>query len=106
MDTVALFESIPDGGPYYNNSLQYGENGNAEYKWSTYFKEKIVQLSFQLTRTYDPTQKIMLGTKYSELLKEAFLSNQLDTETRAAYVSSLYKLMLHTRDIIDGKGDK
>lgn len=105
MDTVALFESIPDGGPYYNNSLQYGENGNAEYKWSTYFKEKIVQLSFQLTRTYDPTQKIMLGTKYSELLQEAFLSNQLDTETRAAYVSSLYKLMLHTRDIIDGKGE-
>ena len=64
-----------------SNSLQYGENGNREYKWSTYFKEKIVQLSFQLTRTYDPTQKMLLGNMYSELLQETFLSNQLDTKT-------------------------
>lgn len=105
MDNIALFDSIPDSGPYYNNSLQYGENGNAEYKWSTYFKEKIVQLSFQLTRTHDPTQKIMLGTKYGELLQEAFLSSQLDTITRGTYISILHKLMLHTRDIIDGKGE-
>ena len=103
-DNIALFDSIPYDGPY-NNRLQYGKNSNAEYKWSIYFKEKIVQLSFQLTRTRDPTQKILLATKYGELLHEAFLSNQLDSTTRRTYVSVLYKLMLHTRDIIDGKGE-
>lgn len=102
---TALFDSIPDGYPYNNSSLQYGENGNIKYKWSTYFKEKIVNLSFQLTRTHDPTRKIMLGTKYGELLQEAFLSNQIDSATRSTYISILYKLMLHTRDIIAGKGE-
>jgi len=105
VENHALFSSIQESGPCYHNSLQYGENGNREYKWSTYFKEKIVQLSFQLTRTYDPTQKMLLGNMYSELLQETFLSNQLDTKTREEYVSLLFKLMIHTRDIIDGKGE-
>ena len=104
--TAPLFSStVPDIPPRHGNNMKFGENGNAEYTWSTYFQEKIVQLSFQLTRTSDPSQMVLLGNKYNELIQEAFLSNQLDYLTRQKYISILYRIMLHTRDIIDGKGE-
>jgi hypothetical protein len=34
-------------------STQIGENGHTEYTWSNSIKERILQLSFQLTRTKD-----------------------------------------------------
>lgn len=103
--TAALFSSIPDVVTRFGNKLQFGENGNTEYSWSSYFQEKIVQVSFQITRTHDPTQLITIGKKYNELLCEAFLSNNIDTITRQNYISLIYRMMLHTRDIIDGKGE-
>jgi hypothetical protein len=44
---------------------QLGENGSVEYTWSNSIRERIIQLSFQLTRTRhstslkDKTDKIM-----------------------------------------------
>ena len=103
--TDPLFSSISDLCTSPENKIRIGENGNAEYMWSIYFQEKIIQLSFKLTRTSDPSQMIILQNKYSELLQEAFQSNQLDSSTRQKYISILYRLMLHTRDIVDGKGE-
>lgn len=101
----ALFSSIPEAFVKFDNSFQYGENGNVEYRWSTYFQEKIVQLSFQLTRTHSMEQKKVIGDTYSSLLNEAFMSTTIDSLTRQTYISILYRLMLHTRDIIEGKGE-
>ena len=32
-------------------STQFGENGHVEYGWSNSIEEKIIQISFQVTRT-------------------------------------------------------
>lgn len=108
--TQALFEDIsileyPSPGKLHDTDLQYGENGHKEYAWSSYIREKITQLSFQLTRTYDISQQVILGNKYNELLQEVFLSNQINNNERKEYISILYRLLLHTRDIISGKGE-
>ena len=105
LSSPVLFSSIPETLMKFNNTLQHGENGNIEYRWSTYFQEKIVQLSFQLTRTHSTEQKKLLGDKYSNLLHETFMSGTIDSLTRQTYISILYRLMLHTRDIIEGKGE-
>mgnify|MGYP000400611029 FL=1 len=34
-----------------HTSKQIGENGHAEYGWSNSIRERILQFSFQLTRT-------------------------------------------------------
>ena len=91
--------------PLHNTECQYGENGKTEYKWSSYFQEKILQLSFQLTRTVCEKQQNILGHTYNNLLQEVFLSNHLDCLTRKTYVSLLYRIMLQTRDIVEGKGE-
>ena len=36
-----------------SNHIQYGENGHTEYSWSNSIQEKILQFSFQVTRTMD-----------------------------------------------------
>jgi hypothetical protein len=85
---------------------QIGENGHVEYGWSNSAREKIVQLSFQLTRTENvkPLEKVLI-----ELLET--LSHQVKTgslpekEVARGYLSVLYKMIGHTRDIIDGKGE-
>jgi hypothetical protein len=86
-------------------SYQIGENGHLENTWSTDIRERILQLSFQLTRTKDvaalayPTARLIteLQTEYKngKILKEVF--NE--------YMVLLYKMIGHTRDIIDGKGE-
>ena len=85
--------------------LQFGENGHLEYSWVNVFQEKVLQLSFQLTRTKCEYQKNILRQKYSELLKDAFYSPVIDQENRSNHISILYRLMLQTRDMIAGKGE-
>ena len=87
------------------NSFKIGENGHLEHAWSTDIRERILQLSFQLTRTKDyaslawPTARLIteLQTEYKngKILKEVFVE----------YMVLLYKMIGHTRDIIDGKGE-
>jgi hypothetical protein len=86
-------------------SKQIGENGHLENAWSTDVRERILQLSFQLTRTKDyaslayPTARLIneLQTEYKNgaILKEVYVE----------YMVLLYKMIGHTRDIIDGKGE-
>ena len=51
---------------------QQGLNGHSEFVWSNDIKEKIVQLTFQLTRTSCMETRRVLCKKYSELLINLF----------------------------------
>jgi hypothetical protein len=47
-----------------HTSKQIGENGHTEYGWSNSIREKIIQFSFQLTRTDERgVQKLSLVLK-------------------------------------------
>jgi len=85
---------------------QIGEKGHVEYGWSNNIQEKIVQFSFQLTRTDDDGQN-KLSVILGELL--SLLKNQIDTGTdkniAKSYLSVLYRMIGQTRDIINGKGE-
>jgi hypothetical protein len=87
---------------------QYGENGHVEYGWSNSIQEKIVQFSFQLTRTKDDGVNRLAQT-LSEMLTQ--LKHQIkngtlpEREVAKGYLSVLYRMIGHTRDIVDGKGE-
>lgn len=87
-----------------DSMTQKGENGHEEYIWSSDKQEKILQLSFQLTRTKDVKQKKTLGKKYFEMIKEEFTVKTQD-DLNITDISILYRLMIHTRDIVKGKGE-
>jgi Mg-chelatase subunit ChlD len=89
-------------------SLKIGENGHAEYGWSNSIQEQIVQLSFQITRTDDKTVENLSYTleRILSILKYKFeTSSVAEKEVARGYLSTLYKMIGHTRDIIDGKGE-
>ena len=102
-DTASVSKTLHNAASF--GPVQIGENGHLEYSWINVFQEKIVQLSFQLTRTKCPLQQKQLGVKYSELLNDSFYSPIIDQETRAKQIAMLYRLMLYTRDMIAGKGE-
>jgi hypothetical protein len=87
---------------------QTGENGHVEYGWSNDIKEKIVQFSFQLTRT-DKQQMTNLETILVDML--TVLKNKVESSSMVErsigleYLTVLYKMIGQTRDIIDGKGE-
>lgn len=87
---------------------QIGENGSCEYAWSTNIKEKILQLSFQLTRTHDFSQIEFLASKTNEIICELnnyFQSSLFTRDEYLYYMTILYCMIGHTRDIVDGKGE-
>ena len=84
---------------------QIGENGTTEYMWSNDVRERIVQLSFQLTRTKDVSY---LSNHFELLLtdlQKRYCASKIPKEEFVEYMSLLYKMIGHTRDIIDGKGE-
>jgi len=87
---------------------QFGENGHAEYGWSSSIQEKILQFSFQVTRT-DQAGVNRLSNVLNDLLSN--LKYKLDNgtlpekEVAKGYLSILYRMIGHTRDIVDGKGE-
>ena len=87
---------------------QTGENGHVEYGWSNDIREKIVQFSFQITRT-DKNQVFQLETVLVDIL--TLLKNRVESTSIAErtvgleYLTVLYKMIGQTRDIIDGKGE-
>jgi|LauGreDrversion4_2_1035121.scaffolds.fasta_scaffold13739_5 hypothetical protein len=88
-----------------NTSKQIGENGSTEYTWSNSIKERILQLSFQLTRTNDAS---VLSKQIDSLLMDLQArknAGKIDNEEYSEYMTILYKMIGHTRDIIDGKGE-
>ena len=83
-----------------NTPTQYGEKGHIEYTWSSNIREQILQFSFQLTRTSDDEN---LHRQLKNILS-TLKTHSLGVVTRE-YLSILYRMIGHTRDIIDGKGE-
>ena len=87
---------------------QIGENGHVEYGWSNSIQEKIVQFSFQVTRT---NESGLVGLSYLlsgmlTTLKHQLASGSLpEKEVAKGFLTILYKIIGQTRDIIDGKGE-
>ncbi len=84
---------------------QTGENGSVEYTWSNNYQERILQLSFQLTRTNDKTKLISLIQKFDEILSELKRHHDSNKEQVVDYISIIVRMIGQTRDIIDGKGE-
>jgi hypothetical protein len=86
--------------------LQTGEKGHVEYGWSNNIREKILQLSFQLVRTNKSDKlSIILKDLLSHLKHTVSSTIIADRELAQGYLSILYRMIGHTRDIIDGKGE-
>jgi hypothetical protein len=86
--------------------LQIGENGHVEYGWSNNIQEKIIQFSFQTTRDSNIDKlHIILVDILTNLKNHVFNGSLLEKEVSIGYLSILYKMIGHTRDIIDGKGE-
>lgn len=85
---------------------QIGENGHVEYGWSNSIQEQIVQFNFQNTRTDNikPLENRLTNmlTTLSSQVKNGSLPEK---EIARGYLSILYKMIGHTRDIVDGKGE-
>ena len=93
-----------------HTSKQIGENGHAEYGWSNSIRERILQFSFQLTRTDEKGVK-NLSRILNDMLN-TLKAQQLSLEKNSSehvvvteYLIILYKMIGQTRDIIDGKGE-
>ena len=76
-------------------NIQYGENNHIEYQWSNIQQEKILQISFQIVRTDDSNKKEELTNKFME----CFMNGNNEDKI------ILLKLLAHTRDIENGKGE-
>jgi hypothetical protein len=91
-----------------NTPQQIGENGHVEYGWSNSIQEKILQLSFQITRTnLDGVEKLrnILKNMLSLLHEQVKNGTLPEKQVAKGYLSILYKMIAQTRDIIDGKGE-
>lgn len=81
--------------------LQCGENGHVELGWSKNIRERIVQFYFKLVRT---NELVHLDDIYTNLIID-ILKEDITKEERDEYLSILYKMIAHTRDIVNGKGE-
>jgi hypothetical protein len=87
---------------------QIGENCHLEYGWSNKIQEKIIQFSFQLTRTDDLAIKrlqTILNVLLDSLTHTISAGSLPEKEIATGYLSILYRMIGQTRDIIDGKGE-
>ena len=80
-----------------HNNKQLGENLHYEYKWNNNIQEKLVQLYFQLVRTPDK--------KNQNDIADNFISTFISCKSKEQKII-LLKILLNTRDIIKGKGEK
>ena len=86
---------------------QYGENGHIEYTWTNSIQEKILQFSFQVTRTKDNgvALQVVLRDLLVRLSHSLLNASLPERELVKGYLSLLYRIIGQTRDIIDGKGE-
>jgi hypothetical protein len=87
---------------------QIGENGHVEYGWSNSLQEKIVQFSFQITRTDDAglsRMRQVLVEMLTTLKHQQETGSLPEKEVAKGYLTILYKMIGQTRDIVDGKGE-
>jgi Domain of unknown function (DUF2828) len=93
---AALIRAIDSYTP-----MQIGENGHVEHTWSNDLREKLVQFSFQVTRCDDTRLQQLSVTLRNWLMN----TKGLEKESFLELTSVAYKMIAHTRDIIDGKGE-
>jgi hypothetical protein len=87
---------------------QLGENAHSEYTWSNKLNEQILQLSFQLTRTNNKQTISKLASMTDTILttiKNNYIQSIISKDTYLTYMSIMYRMIAHTRDIVDGKGE-
>ena len=87
---------------------QFGENGHTEYGWSNNIREKILQFSFQLTRTNEHgvrALQVVLTNLLTSLKYNVKSGSIPEKQVARGYLSVLYRMIGHTRDIINGKGE-
>ena len=92
----------------YTNT-QIGEKGHVEYAWSHNIYEKITQFSFQLTRTDNDGVKrlqIILFDLLTCLQYSLTFGTIPEKQVAKGQLSILYRMIGHTRDIVDGKGER
>lgn len=80
---------------------RYGENGHVELSRSKNIRERIIQFCFQLVRTNELKK---LDIIYTNLIIDVLKEN-ITKEERDEYLIVLYKMIAHTRDIVNGKGE-
>jgi hypothetical protein len=88
--------------------VKEGENGHAEYGYSHPMRERVVQFSFQLTRiskglTMYPLEKELRGLLTE--LKRDLTTKKWMSGPSIEMLIMLYKMIGHTRDVNDGKGE-
>jgi hypothetical protein len=84
--------------------MQVGENGHTEYAWSNDLQEKILQLSFQFTRCGSTTVESH-AQMLRQILRNLTASKEISREKFVELMTVAYKMVGHTRDVIDGKGE-
>ena len=85
-----------------------GENGSIEYTWSNNVPERILQLNFQLTRVRDENTINSLAIETDKILmnlNSLYNASIMSREEYITYMSIMFRMIGHTRDIIDGKGE-
>jgi hypothetical protein len=100
MSCSKLISSL-DKAESISKNIQCGENGHSELGWSKNIRERIVQFYFQLVRT---SELESLDITYTNLIIDV-LKEDITKEERDEYLSVLYKMIAHTRDIVNGKGE-
>ena len=90
-----------------NTKKKTGKNGQEEYTWSENTKERILQFSYQLTRTDDANlyNLAVILDKILENLQDELSVGKLLVTEYVEQMAILYKLIGYTRDLVDGKGE-
>jgi len=97
---AALINTLDNNTPY-----KLGKNGHSEYTWSNNIRERIIQLSFQLTRTNDTYNLALIVDSILLKLECEFVSKIIPKEVFVEYMSIMFRLVGQTRDVISGKGE-
>ena len=75
---------------------QIGEKGHVENSWAVDYEQQVVQFFFQLVRSKDTSD---LEGRLEKMLRG------MRWETHRLLLTTLYKLIGQTRDIVAGKGE-
>jgi len=86
---------------------QTGENGHTEYTWSHNPSEKITQFYFQLVRTKENAGLNDLAKQLNDMIS-VFKKPTADSTIpeHLTELVDLYRLIGHTRDVVEGKGER
>lgn len=83
--------------------IQVGENGHTEFAWSKNPTEKLSQFYFQLVRTNSNDSLLDLYRQLDEMI---IYFKKGVTPEHIEHLVDLYRLIGHTRDIVNGKGER